>query len=155
MIEFKGFTEKANSALNKGVDAAMSMGHTYIGSEHILYGLLCEENSAAYTALGRCGITGKDIMRKMELTIGKGVATKLSSADLSPRSRRILGDALSGSRSEGKSLVGTEHILVSVIKDETCYGTIFLKELGADVKQLMRDCAGAPRNGETATAPDR
>ena len=155
MIEFKGFTEKACSALNKGVEAAMSMGHTYIGSEHILYGLLREENSAAFTALTRYGITDKDIMRKMELIIGKGIATKLSSADLTPRSRRILENALRTSRGEGKAFVGTEHILISVINDETCYGSVFLKELGADTKQIARECSGAPRNGETASAPDK
>ena len=155
MIEFKGFTEKANSALNKGVDAAMEMGHTYIGSEHILYGLLCEKDSTAYTALGRYGITGADIMRKMELMIGKGVATKLSSADLTPRSRKILENALRDSRSDGRSFVGTEHILVSVIRDESCYGSVFLKELGADVKQIARDCTDAPRNHSIDTAPDK
>ena len=54
MIEFKGFTETANAALNKAADTAINMGHTYIGSEHILYGLLCEERGAAYTALSKC-----------------------------------------------------------------------------------------------------
>ena len=155
MIDFKGFTEKANSALNKGAEAAMEMGHTYIGSEHILYGLLCEENSAACTALTRYGITGKEILRRIELIMGKGVATKLTSADLTPRSRRILENALKDSRDDGKSLVGTEHILVSVIRDETCCGASFLKELGADTKQIVRECSAAPRNAETANAPDR
>ena len=155
MIDFKGFTEKANSALNKGADAAMEMGHTYIGSEHILYGLLCEENSAACTALAKYGITGKEILRRIELIMGKGIATKLTSADLTPRSRRILENALKDSRDDGKSLVGTEHILVSVIRDESCCGAVFLKELGADTKQLIRECSGAPHNCETANAPDR
>lgn len=155
MIEFKGFTEKANSALNKGADAAMEMGHTYIGSEHILYGLLSEENSAACTALNKYGITGKEILRRTELIMGKGVATKLTSADITPRSRKILENALRDARDDGKILVGTEHILVSVIRDENCCGATILKELGADTKQIIRECCGAPRNCETANAPDR
>ena len=155
MIDFKGFTEKANYALNKGVDAAMEMGHTYIGSEHILYGLLCEQDSAACTALGKYGITEKDILHKMELAIGKGVATKLSSADLTPRSKKILENSLKDCRNAGQKYVGTEHILLSILGDEGCYGSVFLKELGADTKQIARECSGAPRNAETANAPDR
>ncbi len=155
MIEFRGFTEKANSALNKAVDAAMGMGHTYVGSEHILYGLLCEEDSAAYAALGKYGITGKDIMNKMEAMIGRGMTTRLTAADITPRSRKILDNAYRESRSSGKSFAGTEHILMSVIGDEKCSGAVFLKELGADTKQIVRECGNAPHNGGIATAPDR
>lgn len=155
MIEFKGFTEKANSALNKAVDAAMEMGHTYVGSEHILYGLLLEEDSAACAALIKYGISGKDIMRKMELTIGRGVATRLTTADITPRSRKILENAYRDSRSAGRSFVGTEHILVSVIGDENCCGAVFLRELGADTRQIVRECGTAPHNGGIERAPDK
>ena len=155
LIEFKGFTEKANSALNKGVDAAMEMGHTYVGSEHILYGLLREEDSAACAALGKYGISDKDIMRKMELTIGRGVATRLTTADITPRSRKILENAYRDSRSAGRSFVGTEHILVSVIGDENCCGAVFLRELGADTRQIVRECGAAPHNGGIERAPDK
>lgn len=155
MIEFKGFTEKANSALNKGVNAAMEMGHTYIGSEHILYGLLCEENSAAYAALTKYGISGSEILRRIEVTVGKGVATRLTSADITPRSRKILENALCDSRNDGGSFVGTEHILLAVLKDESCSGAMMLKELGADIRQISRDCSAAPHNGGISNAPDR
>ena len=127
MIEFKGFTEKANSALNKGVNAAMEMGHTYIGSEHILYGLLCEENSAAFAALTKYGICGSEILRRIESNVGKGVATRLTSSDISPRSRKILESALNDSRNEGGSFVGTEHILLALLRDESCSGAMMLK----------------------------
>ena len=155
MIEFRGFTEKANSALNKAVDTAMELGHTYIGSEHILYGLLTEEDCAAYSALEKYGIAGKDIMRKMEQAIGRGVTTKLTVADITPRSRKILENAYRDSRSAGKSRVGTEHILVSVIEDENCCGAVFLRELGADTRQIVRDCGNAPHNGGIERAPDK
>ena len=155
MIEFKGFTAKANSALNKGADKAMEMGHIYIGSEHILYGLLCEENSAACAALTKYGISGTEILRRIELSAGKGVATRLTSADITPRSRKILENAICDSRSEGGSCVGTEHILLAVLRDESCCGAMMLKELGADIRQIIRDCASAPHNGGIANAPDK
>ena len=155
MIEFKGFTEKANTALNKAVDAAMDMGHGYIGSEHILYGLLCVEDSAACAALVKYGVTDRDIMRKLEQTIGRGTATKLTVADITPRSKRILENAFRDSRSSGSSFAGTEHILMSVIGDESCCGAVFLRELGADAKRIARECGTAPRNGAVDRAPDR
>ncbi len=155
VIEFKGFTEKANSALNKAVEAAMELGHTYIGSEHILYGLLCEENSAAYAALWKYGITGRDILHKMETVIGRGTVTRLTAADITPRSRKILDNAFRDSRSSGKNFAGTEHILMSVIGDEKCSGAVFLRELGADTGRIVRECASAPHNCGIANAPDR
>ncbi len=155
MIEFRGFTEKANSALNKAVDAAMEMGHTYVGSEHILYGLLREEDSAACAALVKYGISDKDIRRKIETAIGRGVATRLTTADITPRSRKILENAYRDSRSSGRSFVGTEHILVSVIGDENCCGAVFLRELGADTRQIARECGAAPHNVGIERAPDK
>ncbi len=155
MIDFKGFTERANSALNRAVDAAMELGHTYIGSEHILYGLLCEENSAAYAALGKYGITEKDIMRKIEQLIGKGTATKLTTADLTPRSKKILENAYKASRAAGMSFVGTEHILAAMIGDEDCFGCEMLRDLGIDVKRIAGECTDAPHNAGIASAPDK
>ena len=142
MIEFKGFTEKANSALNKAVEAAMSMGHTYIGSEHILYGLLAEESGVAYLVLSRHGISGADVLGKMELLIGRGIRTRLTVSDFTPRSKRILEAALAKARAAKQSYVGTEHLLSAILGDEGCYGTLFLKELGVNTERLCRECGG-------------
>ena len=142
MIEFKGFTEKANSALNKAMEAAMALGHTYVGSEHILYGLLSEESGVACLALKKYGIKREDVLAKMELIIGRGVATRLTAGDFTPRSKRILETALSGARAGKQSYVGTEHILCAILRDEGCYGARFLKELGVNAQQLCRDCGG-------------
>lgn len=155
MIEFKGFTVKANSALNKGADKAMEMGHTYIGSEHILYGLLCEESSAACAALGKYGISAGEILRKIELAAGRGIKTRLTSADITPRGRKILESALCDPGNDGGGLAGTGHILLAVLHDESCCGAMMLKELGADIRQITRDCAAAPHNGGIANAPDK
>ncbi len=155
MIEFKGFTERANSALNTAVAVAMQLGHTYIGSEHILYGLLCEENSAACAALGKYGFTGKDIMRKIEQLIGSGTATRLTTADLTPRSRKILENAYKRSRDNGRDCVGTEHILAAMIQDEDCFGCEILRDLGADMRRISDECTDAPHNAGIASAPDK
>ena len=156
MIEFKGFTEKANSVLNRAMDIAMSMGHTYIGSEHILYGLLSEEGSIAYGMLSKYGVKSGDLLSKMELMIGRGVATRLSAGDFTPRSKRILENAFGEARNShsGDCLAGTEHILLSIIRDESCYGSVFLKEMGVNVGQVCREYgdrsirSGAPQKSK-------
>ncbi len=144
MTEFKGFTEKSNMALSKALDVAMKLGHTYVGSEHILYGLIAEKNGAAHLILSRQGVTEGEIISRMELVIGRGVATKLTVRDFTARSKRILEAALEKSRADSRSLTGTEYILYAILRDETCYGALFLKELGVNTDKLYRES----RNGE-------
>ena len=143
MIEFSGFTEKANNALNIALRTAMDLGHTYVGSEHILCGLIGEERGAAWLALNKQGVTSDKVRKKIEQMIGCGVPTKLTLADFTPRSKRILESSLTEARSMNHSSVGTEHILKAVLKDADCYGALILKELGANLNQLSRDC-GTP-----------
>lgn len=140
MIEFSGFTEKANKALNSSILTASSMGHTYVGSEHILCGLLCDENGVAGHILSVQGIDKDGVMTKLRQSIGSGIPTQLGIADFTPRSKRILENALTEARRENSAFVGTEHILYAMLTDEECYGSVFLKEMGADIPTSIRDC---------------
>lgn len=140
MIEFNGFTEKASLALNKAVDSAMLMGHTYIGSEHILYGLAAEKMSTAQLVLRRHGVNETDIMTKMELAIGRGVRTKLSLSDFTPRGKSVLSQAYGEAKKCGSEKAGTEHILAALATDEKSYGSIFLKELGVNTAAVADEC---------------
>lgn len=142
MTEFKGFTEKSNLALTKALEAAMTMGHTYVGSEHILYGLCAEKNGAAHLILSKHNVSEKDILGKIELVIGRGVATRLTVRDFTPRSKRILEAALEKARGDSRNLTGTEYILGAILRDETCYGCLFLKEIGVNTERLYHECRG-------------
>ena len=77
-MEFNGFTQKASEALCKAVGCAMSFGHTYIGSEHILYGLTACEGSVAGFVLAQNGVKLSDIGEKISSLIGKGLPTRLT-----------------------------------------------------------------------------
>jgi ATP-dependent Clp protease ATP-binding subunit ClpC len=68
MYQFKGFTEKANKALNLAIESAEEMRHNYVGTEHILYGLVKEGSGVAATALNECGVT-EDALRENPLTV--------------------------------------------------------------------------------------
>ena len=140
---FNGFTEKASEALTYALKKAMDMGHTYVGSEHILCGLLRCKDSTAYAALDKCCIAEGEITAKMESLIGRGLPTNLNAGDFSPRSRRILENAILLSKSGLRQLAGTEHILKSILKDNNCYATVFLKDIGVNTVSLSFENAAS------------
>ena len=143
MIEFSGFTEKANAALNDSIKTASVMGHTYVGSEHILCGLLSDTAGVAGHILSSQGISKDAVLNKIEHSIGTGIPTQLGIGDFTPRSKQILENALTEARHENSAFVGTEHILYAMLTDDECYGSIFLREMGADIAGSMKDCSGS------------
>ena len=75
---FKGYTEKANEALNQAISSAERLGHTYIGSEHILLGLCKVGNGVAYSVLSNYSVTAEKLEKLITLKIGAGTPTSLS-----------------------------------------------------------------------------
>ena len=152
MFVFNGFTEKANTALNLGVQIAGELGHTYIGSEHMLYGLLAEGSGVAATVLKKRELTKEMLRDKLETAIGKGIPTRLSPTDFTPRSKRILEMAMMEARRLQHSYVGTEHVLMAILQEQDSYGTLFLQELGVNTKELYNECIRevADSDGEPA-----
>ncbi len=136
---FNGFTEKANEALNFAVSSAEYMGHTYVGSEHLLLGLLKTGSGVANTVLTKKGISAEKIEELIETTIGSGNPTKLSPDYFTPRAKRVLEYAVKTSRKSGSALVGTEHILLGILSDGDNYAIRFISELGVDVAGLTYD----------------
>ena len=139
MFKFSGFTNKANTAVNAAISQACVLGHTYVGSEHLLLGLLEEESGVAAGILrGRGGDWGK-IRQKLIEMIGRGIKTQMSPGNFTPRCRRILENSLTEARMMGKEVAGTEHILLSMLKERESYAVRFLHELGVDCDGLYRD----------------
>ena len=90
MFRFRGFTPRANDAVNLALSQACLLGHTYIGSEHLLLGLLLEGSGAAYHCLTQNGVEPEAVLDLLIKTVGRGIQSKLSPSDMSPRCRRIL-----------------------------------------------------------------
>jgi len=135
------FTKLASLAIKKAFDYAGASGHTYIGSEHLLYGISTE--GTAGVILRSSGVTDERIKKRIEELVGKGVKTKLSEECLTPTSSRILENAVNLSEETGARLSGTEHILMAILKERgsSAYGII--KDLGAGIPKLHSDCADA------------
>ncbi len=155
MFQFNGFTEKANEAMNLAVEAAQELGHTYIGSEHILLGLLREGSGVAASVLQEHHITADQVEERLEAVIGRGQPTSLSPNDFTPRCKRILEMAVVGARSMGHSYVGTEHLLIAIIQEGESYAVRFLSELGADPGAILKSTAKAIGAETADTAPSR
>jgi len=132
----KRFTSKAEKALNRSVLFAEELGHTYIGTEHILYALLEDEESCASRILKKNGIDQNGYLALIKKYSGTGTRTGLSSKDLTPRCRRILESSYDLSSRHNNSIIGTEHILFSLIDERDCIAVKLLKQQGADINSV-------------------
>ena len=143
---FKGFTEKANTALNLAIESAEEMGHTYIGSEHILLGLCQEGSGVAYAVLSDSGVTAEKVEQLIRDGSGVGSPTSLTPDDFTPRTKRVMQTAMTYSARTGAGFVGTEHLLVALISDRDSYAIRYLSELGA-TPQSIANTLGAKLSG--------
>lgn len=140
---FNGFTERANFALNLAIDSAARMGHTYVGTEHLLLGLLKENNGAAATVLNENGITEENLQGLILTEIGRGNKTLLTPDHFTPRAKRVIESAIKEAGAEQKSYVGTEHILIGILSDTDNYATRFISALGGDLQSILADAVEA------------
>ncbi|HAQ29094.1 MAG TPA: ATP-dependent Clp protease ATP-binding subunit ClpC [Ruminococcaceae bacterium] len=151
MFKFTGFTEKANKSLNAAVKAAENLGHTYIGSEHILLGLLSDTSTVAGAVLASHNITYADIEDELKRSIGVGVPTELQPDDFTPRSKNILETSVAFARQMGQQLVGTEHVLLAIAREGSCSATLLLSRAGVSMQDIVNDVSKALMGG-TANA---
>ncbi|MBP5209832.1 MAG: ATP-dependent Clp protease ATP-binding subunit, partial [Clostridia bacterium] len=135
------FTAKAQRALNAALNAASEMGHTYVGSEHILLGLCADDTSAAAGILRQRGAGADDIRRAVEEMAGVGVRTDVSPADMTPRTKKIIeASAMLASRTSC-SYIGTEHLLLALLGEPDCVGARILASLGVKRDEVAQDLA--------------
>lgn len=147
MYQFKGFTEKANKALNLAIESAEEMRHNYVGTEHILYGLVKEGSGVAATALNECGVTEDALREKLESINGTTSLVELTPDDFTPRTKRVLRAAVIISSKTGYTYVGTEHLLLAILSESDSYAVAFLEELGVSVERLAQAVSKGMQGG--------
>ena len=143
MYNFNGFTQKANTALNLAITTAGDLGHTYIGTEHILLGLLKEDTGVAAAALKESGADYDELEALVKETSGEGTPVKLTASDFTPRSKRILQMAVITSSKMGHQYVGTEHLLIALLSERDSYAARYLAELGVQPQNVMNAISAA------------
>ncbi len=140
---FTGFTEKANESLNHAINSAEMLGHTYVGSEHLLLGLLKVGSGVAFTVLNKYGVTADKFESLIRANIGCGSETRLSPDYFTPRAKRVIEKSIAGCNEIGKKYVGTEHILLGILSEGDNYAIRFLNELGVDITLVTTEVVKA------------
>ena len=133
------FTEEASKALELSVQAAKELGHAYIGSEHLLLGLLREGGSVAAKVLENNGVTEDAVREKIEAAIGRGDPAQVVNAELTPRTKRIVELSLAEANRMGKQLIGAEHLLIAIIEENNNIGCRIISELCGNVSAVMEE----------------
>ncbi|MBV0930729.1 ATP-dependent Clp protease ATP-binding subunit [Lentilactobacillus sp. IMAU92037] len=135
------FTPSAKNVLTIAQEQAKKFKHQAIGTEHLLLGLLIETNGIAYKALQQFSVTAEDVTEEVERFAGYGNLKNLSSTDYlpySPKAKEVLAQAGDFAKKNGVSKVGTEHILLSLLTDETILSSRILINLGLDLSQIRK-----------------
>lgn len=143
MYNLDNFTKKAVISLKNAVRSAGELGHTYVGTEHIILGFLIEGTNIAGSILKSHRITENRVYEYIKRNTGYGISTILSEDYITPKLRKTLSDAEVISKKSGAYLTGTEYILSEILKNKSCSGYIMLKELCDRIEQIKSDCVNA------------
>ncbi len=131
------FTERAIEVLNQAQEWAVELGHNYVGSEHLLMGLLSVNEGVASKALEGQGVNAEDVKEKIEELIGVKLGGSVVLQDYTPRTKKIIEMSINEAYKMGTGYVGTEHILMAVLKETDCIAVKILESLGVVGQKLM------------------
>ena len=125
--------------MNCAIEEAKQLGHTYIGSEHLLLGLLKADDGVAAEILQKLGVTYETLEEVVKNQIGSGTPTHLTIDDFTPRTKRILQLAVMHASQLHHNYVGTEHILMAILEEGDSYGVRFLQGLGVKPNDILEE----------------
>ena len=132
------FTQRAKTAIEKAQEAAEALGHSYVGSEHLLLGIIREDGGQGARVLKENGLTDRILTELVEKYVGRGEPAQPPQG-LSPRARRIIELAIGDAARLGHSFVGTEHMLMGLLREPDSAGARIITSTGADLNKLYTD----------------
>jgi ATP-dependent Clp protease ATP-binding subunit ClpA len=158
---FERFTERARRVVVLAQEEARMLNHNYIGTEHILLGMIHEGEGVAAKALESLGISLEAVRAQVEEIIGQGQQAPSGHIPFTPRAKRVLELSLREAKELGHNYIGTEHILLGLIREGSGVAAQVLVKLGADlngvrqqVVQLLHGRAGDDLTGDGSPLPD-
>ena len=149
------FTEKAEQALNQSVKEAESLGHTYIGTEHILLALIKDEETCSSYLLLKHKIEYNMVRKTVIEYSGIGQSSILSVKDITPRGRRVLEESYTISLKFDSGIIGTDHILLALLDEKNCVALKLLKMIGADITALKEEVSSLLKSKEKRTSKQK
>ncbi|CDE90879.1 aTPase AAA-2 domain protein [Clostridium sp. CAG:389] len=147
------FTNRANKAIEIANDIALELGHSYIGTEHILYGLAKEGNGIASKVLENQNVTADDILNKIEELIGRDEPIE-NIVDFTPRTKRVVESAFIEARKLGYNFIGTEHLLIGILREGDCVAAKILLDLNVNIPKLYNEIIKVINEGEDYNSND-
>ncbi len=136
---FGKFSKSAEEALAIAKQKALELGHNYIGTEHIILGLLEQKESVAAKVLGLQQITAEEVETKIEELVGVGEEEEVDAQDFTPRTKKVLESSIRQAIRFGQSYTGTEHVLLSIIEEPNCVAVKILISLDANLQKIYED----------------
>ncbi|KDR94340.1 ATP-dependent Clp protease ATP-binding subunit ClpC [Peptoclostridium litorale DSM 5388] len=135
---FNNFTQRAKDVLDLAGKQASSLGHNFVGSEHILLGILAEKNGVGAQTLEKFGVSLEGVRESIEEIEGKGTSG-VQVLGFTPRTKRIFEISVREAQKLGHSYVGTEHLLLAIIKEGEGIAVRILQEMGINLNMLIND----------------
>jgi ATP-dependent Clp protease ATP-binding subunit ClpC len=136
---FERFTERARQVVVLAQDEARILKHNYIGTEHILLGLLREEEGLAARVLESLDISLEKVRAQVQRVVGQGDEVPAGQVPFTPRAKKVLELSLREARSLRHNYIGTEHILLGVVRENEGVAARILLELGADAERIRNE----------------
>ncbi len=133
---FKRYTEKVRRVIMMAQEEAVNLNHNYIGTEHILVGLVKESEGIAGRILRELGVEPERIIEAIEKIVGRGKYQEVSEITFTPRAKKVLELASQEASRLGQNYIGTEHILLGLIKEGSGVATRILTEMGLDMENI-------------------
>ena len=146
------FTNRAKKSIEIADDISLELGHNYIGTEHMLYGLIKEGEGIASKVLTNKGITEEKVEKKIEEMLGKGKEIK-QSLGFTPRAKRVLENAFLEARKIGYNFIGTEHLLLAILKEKDCIATRIITELNVEISKIYNEIANVINEDDEKNSP--
>ena len=136
---FERFTERARQVVVLAQDEARALKHNYIGTEHILLGLLREEEGLAARVLESLDITVEEVRAQVARIVGQGDEVTTGQIPFTPRAKKVLELALREALSLGHNYIGTEHILLGLVRENEGVAARILLDFDADAEKIRNE----------------
>ncbi len=136
---FEKFSERARRALTRAQEEAQHFGHNYIDTEHILLGLIAEEDSVASQVLANLGVAVSKVRSAVEFIVGRGGRPNTSEVGLTPRAKKVIELAVDEARRLNHSYIGTEHLLLGLLREREGSAAGVLESLGVTLDRVMTE----------------
>ena len=133
------FTSRAEKALELANDLAMELGHNYIGTEHLLYGLAKEGTGVASKVIEMQDVTPEQIKEEIEVLIGVGSEIDVETVGFTPRTKRVIENAFREARKLGTEYIGTEHLLIGIMREGDSIAVRVMMNLNINPQRLYTE----------------